>query len=487
LVWENIGSTTEYKTKWTKDGSVTQTSTWQRTPYLNLGSLQPGSYTWQVKGRNNYAESSWSALKSFSIAQPSQIVPNPIEVPFSDNMEGGSENWIRSTYWDRTTDKNHTPSGSISWKYDVNARPEDGYDTGSPNSGDLTSVPFIIPPGSEYYLRFWYFYETESQGKNWDQRWVQISVDGGAFTNTVQLTSDPPDTWLLSPVISLTQYAGHTVRIRFHFETLDKYNNKYQGWFIDDFSITTEPPPGCFDPYEPNNSPSQATVISYYNPVGANICPGGDIDVYKFTGQAGDHLGVTVFAQSTYPSSKLDSYLYLFDSDGTSVLAENDDQVTGQRTDSEISYTLSRNSNYFLLVRAWDNPSVGGMDYGYTLSIYNDQIDPSANFLYPTSNGILPNAMVNLVVDAVDNQSGISHVQFFWHSSDWLSENWNYIGEDWNGSDGWSIPFNATSLPLQNGLAFYAKVFDRSGNWRAVGVWDLRNTNTLVFSPLIAR
>ena len=487
LVWDNGGSTTEYQTKWVKDGTITQVSSWLKTPYWNLGSLQPGSYTWQVKGRNNYAESDWNPLKTFSIAQPSQTIPNAIGVPFSDNMEGSSANWIRSAYWDRTTDKNHTPAGSISWKYDVNGQPQDGYDTGSPNSGDLTSIPFIIPSGSEYYLRFWYLYETENEGKNWDQRWIQISIDGGSFTNTVQLGSDPKNTWLLGPIIPLTQYQGHTIQIRFHFETMDKYNNKYQGWFIDDFSITNDSPPSCYDPYEPNNSPSQATEISYYNPAGANICPGGDIDFYKFSAQAGDQLGATVFAQSSYPTSKLDSYLYLLDADGTSVLAENDDQVAGQRTDSEIAYTITRSSEYCLLVRAWDNPSAGGMDYGYTLGIYSDKIDPSAMFLYPNNGSVIPNSMLNLVVDATDNQSGTSHVLFFWHSSDWLNDNWNYIGEDWDGSDGWNIAFNATNLPLQNGLAFFAKVYDRAGNWRSTGIWNLRNTYTYLFFPLIVR
>jgi hypothetical protein len=117
-------------------------------------------------------------------------------LPFTDDMENGMTNWIRSAYWDTTTTRNHTPSGETSWFYDVNMKPSDGYDTGTPNTGDMTSAPFPVPSSGEYYLRFWYYYQTEGKGKYRDQRKIQISVDGGAFTDILQLSDDPTEYWL---------------------------------------------------------------------------------------------------------------------------------------------------------------------------------------------------------------------------------------------------------------------------------------------------
>src|SRR4030066_144843 len=135
--------------------------------------------------------------------------------------------------------------GSYSWWYQ---NIYGNYENGKPNSGSLTSPPFSISSAG-YYLRFYYRYQTETQGKNWDQRWVQVSVDQGPFMNLVQLYDDPqiPETssWLRNKAINLTAYAGHVIRVRFLFSTLDAAGNNYSGWGIDDFSITATPPQNC--------------------------------------------------------------------------------------------------------------------------------------------------------------------------------------------------------------------------------------------------
>ena len=102
------------------------------------------------------------------------------------------------------------------------------YSTATYRGGDLTSPPFILPAGGAY-LRFDYLYKIESPNPLVDQRRVQISVNGGAFTDLLQLSDDPMDFWLHSPVINLTgaQYRGQTVRIRFHFDTVDIYGNGF--------------------------------------------------------------------------------------------------------------------------------------------------------------------------------------------------------------------------------------------------------------------
>jgi hypothetical protein len=487
LVGDNSGGATEFQAKISQPGGDIVTTSWQKYPIFPLGSLPSGNYSWQIKGRNNYSESNWSLSQNFSIPQSDPTLPNTITAPFTDDMENDSLYWLRSLYWDRTLENNHTPSGSISWKYDTNVKPEDGYDTGTPNSGDLTSVPIQIPISGNYLLHFWYYYETETRWQVWDQRWLQISVNGNPFENIYLFSEDPPNFWLQSPIIDLSSYAGDTIQIRFHFETLDKNFNKFKGWYLDDVSITNESPLSCDSTNEPNNFPTEAINIAYNTSISGVICPSGDVDYYTFQGVAGDHVGIVAYAQSTNPASRLDSYLTLFDTDETSPLVENDDMIPGVRTDSYIYYVLPRTDTYYFSIHAWDHPSVGGYDYLYSVSLFNDNIDPSADFLYPTSGIILSGNIITIALSAQDNLTGISHIQFFSHTSDWKTENWQLVGEDWDGSDGWSIAFDLTSVGYQPDMAFYARVFDNAGNQRDVGSWNLINSAIIRYFPLIAR
>jgi PKD repeat protein/surface antigen len=217
--------------------------------------------------------------------------------PYGDDMESGTNEWTATGLWHQVDGYSPYPenhSSSNSWWYGQDATGD--YDTGAANSGSLTSRQIYIPE-SGHYLRFWYWYETETQGSDWDQRWVQIAVDGGAFNDVLQLRDDPKRWWLQSPAIDLSGYAGHTIQIRFHFETLDSEYNGYRGWYIDDFEISTTPPPSCADSHEPNDTPTEATSIAYGQSLEADTCPGGDYDFYAFSGAAGDKVVVDIDAQ----------------------------------------------------------------------------------------------------------------------------------------------------------------------------------------------
>lgn len=111
---------------------------------------------------------------------------------------------------------------------------------------------------------------------------------------------------------------------------------------------------------ENNNRPGRA------NPIIAAahgfIQTDGDIDYYSFSGQAGQSITATIAAQST--GSSLDSSLILFDSDGTTVLAGNDDY---NGYDSQVSSTLPHDGQYYLAVRDIENN--GGPSYWYSLNL----------------------------------------------------------------------------------------------------------------------
>jgi len=462
LTWEDAGGGTSYEIKLTGPSSQTATV---YAPVFSPGSLQPGNYSWMVRSINSAGASSWSSSRTFVINPPAAL-PAAQPVPYASHVDTNEARalWVNSGNWDWT---NITRDGSStsSWAYDA-ADATAGYNTGDSNYGDLTSPPFAIPSGS-YYLRFLYMYETEGPGVHWDRRFIQISKNNGPFENVYQFSEDPPNHWQQSPVMDLSSYANSIIQVRFHFETVDTALNEYLGWLIDDFSINTQAPPACSDT---NNTPGTATQVTLSSTTSGVLCPAGDMDYYRFSGQAGDQIGISALATAGSP---VDTYLYLLDSDGKSVLAENDDMVTGTRTDSALSYRLPRSGTYYIKVRAWAYPSEGGLDHTYSLQTFKESVRPGANISAPPGSTFLSSSQTTINAQVSDTESGVSHVDFFWHSGDWQTGSWEKISSDWDGSDGWQATFDAQSIPDQLGMGFYIHAVDWAGNQGYAGIWHM--------------
>jgi hypothetical protein len=485
LAWRDPGGATAFQATLLSGGTTVKTSDWLAKPVWHLSglSLGPGAYTWKVRARNcaeTSCQSAWSAASSFVITAGA-APPAAVTAPFLDAVEGGANGWTPTGMWNRLNDSSKAHAGAFSWYY---GNPVDGdYKDSTPNTGDLTSRPITIP-GAGYALRFWYNYKTEGPGRYWDQRMVQISTNGGAFKNVRLLYDDVPDYWLKSE-IDLSAYAGETIRVRFHFETLDGAFNAFEGWFIDDLEISTGLIPDCSDA---DNRASDASPIAYGQSLSQAICPSGDVDYYTFSGAAGDRVVVDIDSNPDNPPDGLDPILFLLDANGNSVLAQNDDEIPGEVFDPHLGYTLTRTGDYYLKVRLWAHPSFGGEDFSYTLKLIKDNGDPAVSFTQPTTGDFLAN-LVTLDLSASDGGSGISRVEFSMHTSDWLSGDWQALGTDTDGSDGWSYSFDASSLPEQQGLAFYASVYDWAGNWAGAGAWDLgldRSAPVTALQPLAA-
>jgi hypothetical protein len=215
LSWTNTGGAIDYRVELYKNGSLFSTTPWQIEPFRYVESLTEGTYTWRIQGRNPAGAGTWSELSTFSVESPI-VFPPPQSIPYTDSMDDESL-WVYSSggLWNYKIDSTRARTGTHSWWYQNNLG---NYDNNLPNHGVLTSPPInITSPG--YYLRFFYKYETEIQGKTWDQRWVQISIDQEPFVNLLQLSDDPqiPETssWLqIRPVIS--PYVGHVIRTGFN-------------------------------------------------------------------------------------------------------------------------------------------------------------------------------------------------------------------------------------------------------------------------------
>lgn len=113
------------------------------------------------------------------------------------------------------------------------------YNTGSRNSGRLVSPGFDI--GGPATLTFSYRREVQSSSKFRDVTFVDVSYDGGSSWQRVWQRSamDPSSPDWETASIPLGS-SGGTVRVRFGFDTMDKDNNKFLGWIVDDVLIVED-------------------------------------------------------------------------------------------------------------------------------------------------------------------------------------------------------------------------------------------------------
>ncbi len=487
LTWDDAGSAAEFQARLRTSPTQTITSTWEAAAFWPLGSLTTGVYTWQVRARNPVATTAWSAAYTFTLDAAPITPSQTITAPLTEGFET-TTTWRATGLWNLLNDPDAARGGDFSWWYGEPASDfaNGTYDTAAPNSGSLTSPPIFIPD-TGYFLRFWSWYETEGDGQWWDQRWVQISVDRGPFTNLYQMRDDPSGYWVQSPYLDLTPYAGQTVQIRFYFATLDARHNAYRGWLVDDLTIDANPPPACSPADEPNDTPANATPLSDGGQYTGEICPAGDVDYFTFTAAGGERLRVDVDAAAR--GSPLDPYLFLLDQDGTSIIAENDDEVPGNLTDPLLAFTLPYTGTYYLKLRAWDHPAAGGGQYVYTFTLYLDRDDPVIqSFTYTpieldVSN---PPQVITLTITASDADSGVGWVTFLYHSADWLNDDWIEIATDTDGSDGWAVGWDPAALPLEHGIGLAARVYDRAGNLAVTGIFDVFTISRL-YLPVVLR
>lgn len=394
-----------------------------------------------------------------------------VTAPYSDTLEGDTSGWTVSIegWWHLSTSQSH--SATHSWRYGIDAT--GNYDDGFRNFGFIATPVITLPVSTDpYMLQFWYRYETESHFAHWDQRWVQISVDGNPFSNVQQLTQDPMGGWMRARIDLLPYYdlaQEHTIQVRFFFDTIDEYRNSFEGWYIDDVQISAEPVSACeTDNNEPNDTSLTATSISYDSNTSGAICPGWDVDFFSFNGFAGDRLVVDIEARST--GSELDSYLFLLDSDGSSELAENDDEVLYEKQDPLLSYMLPRDGQYHLKLIAWDRPMGTGE---YSLNLITDHQRPSITLTHPSEDAYLPHDVITFTAEVSDGGSGIQYVQFLYHSSNWETDDWIVLATDNDDSNGWSAQLDTTAIPNGDTISVYARAYDWAGNWAYDAAWNV--------------
>lgn len=444
-------------------------------PFISLGSLSPGLYRLVGISKNSSGDSN-TDFYYFTVNNNSLSATAPQSVPYIDGLDTDTGDWQTTGGWIHSA----LNDGRTGWRFS-------GYtDPNKPvNYGSLTSPPVTLPAQGASYLRFSYRAVTESSYSFWDQRRVQISVDGGPFEDIQivenggplngqqkdPLWDDAQGWWLQSPAIDLSAYAGRTVRVRFYFFTADALNNTGDGWQIDSVSISSEPDDTSCAESARNDSLASATPVSLGQTVsGALLCPRGDVDFYRFNGTAGQKVAFRVEAGAI--GSNLDPYLYLLDSSGGLILA-NDDIDPGVVRDSAFGVVLPHTGTYYLKVKAWDHPQAGGSDQFYTLRLLSDNAPPVASIASP-SNPWVSGSIFNVSASALDTGSGVTRVDFYWHNPDWINGSWELIGTDAEGSDGWSMTYDLSAKGNITNSGIYIEARDAADNTRGAMLLGLK-------------
>ncbi len=118
---------------------------------------------------------------------------------------------------------------------------------------------------------------------------------------------------------------------------------------------------GTVNESEPNNDYTTANLVALGDTASGTIDPAGDVDFYAVDVPADTLLVLDVQANNV--GSALDPILELFDTDGTTLLAYNDDY---NGLDSHIEFHITRPGRYFVSIV--DYSSGGGSGYFYHLS-----------------------------------------------------------------------------------------------------------------------
>ncbi len=207
------------------------------------------------------------------------------------------------------------------------------------------------------------------------------------------------------------------------------------------------------DAYEDDDIAAQATLFTINTDQQRNFDSLSDHDWIKFQAQA----GVTYTIHTTDLAAGADTYVYLYDRDGVTLLAANDDY--GGSLASQIDWEAPTAGIYYLLIQHW-NPNVGGCGTGYTVSVADarpDTTPPIGRITSPANGAIIGTCPVTIQAEVSDSESGVSFVEF--HA--WYDGNWHHLGNDSTSPYGWS--WDCSSVSNQE-VQLTIHAWDNAGN-----------------------
>lgn len=98
-------------------------------------------------------------------------------------------------------------------------------------AGSLESPEFTVESAATLSFRSWH--DTETGRASYDRKWVEVSVNGGEWQTLAEIV-EPNREWTDR---SYTLSVRGAVRIRFRFDSIDDFDNAFEGWYLDDIRV----------------------------------------------------------------------------------------------------------------------------------------------------------------------------------------------------------------------------------------------------------
>lgn len=161
-----------------------------------------------------------------------------IGTTFEQNAAGYATLGLGTQTWTRTTNRGDLGGHSARTSFYFGDPAIASYGTDLREAGVLTSPPLTLPKNA--VLSFAYLLQSERLAP-FDGAQVQLSTDGFAtvqrlLSNFGEGLRDGTGRFEQANV-DLSAFAGQSVQLRFVFDTLDQFNNDFEGWYVDDVTI----------------------------------------------------------------------------------------------------------------------------------------------------------------------------------------------------------------------------------------------------------
>ena len=215
-----------------------------------------------------------SATQSFLL-----LIEEPTTLFFDDFSERLDENWLTQDlglwHWtEGVTGVDLTGRDGVAY-YGKDDNTSPNYNTGARTFGYLTSKPFAVSGVTYVKVEFDSWRWVEAYAGAYDKTFVQIRFEvSSAWTTWTTVwyrdSSHPSEKkWLSVSTDGISVPAGATnMQIRFVFDSVDKWNNTYTGWLIDNVKVRKTTSGGTQSLTIPTATPrDQITVMNIPNPV----------------------------------------------------------------------------------------------------------------------------------------------------------------------------------------------------------------------------
>jgi len=188
--------------------------------------------------------------------------------------------------------------------------------------------------------------------------WVARPIEAGSTaTLTTVITDLPAGASMSAQGISAASETTSTL-----YAQVDSTGAVSEPDKLNNISGGTEVCIASADSYESDDTATTARLINVGTTETHNFHAAGDQDWFKFEAWAGNSYTIEIANLGL----NSDTYLYLYDTNGTTMLAANDDY--GGTLASKIIWQAPANGTYYVMVKHW-NPNVGGCGTGYELSV----------------------------------------------------------------------------------------------------------------------